>query len=80
MIIAQYCIVTYSRIILNYNDDYLLACLIFLCLIDADVNLAPWSETPDENGVKTRFISYTLSINYSIGPKSSPSSELQASF
>lgn len=42
-----------------------------------DVNLAPWSETPDENGVKTRFISYTLSINYSIGPKSSPSSELQ---
>lgn len=42
-----------------------------------DVNLASWSETPDENGIKTRFISYTLSINYSIGPKCSPSSELQ---
>lgn len=42
-----------------------------------DVNLAPWSETADENGVKTRFISYTLSINYTIGPKCSPSSELQ---
>jgi hypothetical protein len=42
-----------------------------------DVNLASWSETPDENGIKTRFISYTLSINYSIGPKCSPSSEQQ---
>lgn len=42
-----------------------------------DVNLAPWQETPDENGIKTRCISYTLSINYSIGPKCSPSNEMQ---
>lgn len=42
-----------------------------------DVSLGEWSDEPDENGVKTRLISYTLSINYSLGPKCSPSSETQ---
>lgn len=42
-----------------------------------DVNLGQWSDEPDENGIKTRFIAYTLSINYSIGPKCSPSTETQ---
>jgi hypothetical protein len=42
-----------------------------------DVKLAPWLDTPDINGVKTRVIYYTLSINYAIGPKCSPSTETQ---
>jgi len=45
--------------------------------MSADVRLAPWSDLPDENGEKTRTIYYTLSINYAIGPKCSPSTERQ---
>jgi len=42
-----------------------------------DVKLNPWPDEPDSNGVKTRIIYYTLSINYAIGPKCSPSVETQ---
>jgi len=42
-----------------------------------DVKLNPWPDEPDSNGVKTRIIYYTLSINYAIGPKSSASVETQ---
>lgn len=49
-------------------------------LTSSDVSLGEWSDEPDENGVKTRLISYTLSINYSLGPKCSPSSETQVAY
>ncbi|BFZ13804.1 hypothetical protein BsWGS_16843 [Bradybaena similaris] len=42
-----------------------------------DLNLPNWEETPDENGHKVRNISYTLTLNNSIGPKTSPSTEKQ---
>ena len=42
-----------------------------------DLLPAPWPEEPDENGEKKREIGYTLSLNYSIGPKVSQSSEKQ---
>lgn len=42
-----------------------------------DVKLAPWPDSVDSNGQKIRTIFYTLSINYAIGPKSSPSTETQ---
>jgi hypothetical protein len=42
-----------------------------------DVKLNSWSDEPDSNGVRTRIIYYTLSINYAIGPKSSASVETQ---
>lgn len=42
-----------------------------------DVLLSPWPEEPDANGTKIRNITYTLSLNYSIGPKVSPSTERQ---
>ncbi|XP_005113135.2 protein Aster-B [Aplysia californica] len=42
-----------------------------------DLNLPPWEEEPDENGHKVRNISYTLTLNNSIGPKTSPSNEKQ---
>lgn len=45
-----------------------------------DVKLSNWAELPDENGQKTRTIYYTLSINYAIGPKCSPSTERQILF
>ena len=39
--------------------------------------LGSWPSEPDENGIKVRNIAYTLSLNYSIGPKHSPSTERQ---
>ncbi|CAL1537178.1 unnamed protein product [Lymnaea stagnalis] len=42
-----------------------------------DLNLPNWEEEPDENGNKVRNISYTLTLNNSIGPKTSPSTERQ---
>ncbi|CAG5123979.1 unnamed protein product [Candidula unifasciata] len=42
-----------------------------------DLNLPNWEEEPDENGHKVRNISYTLTLNNSIGPKTSPSTEKQ---
>ncbi len=43
----------------------------------ADLVQAPWPEETDENGEKKREIGYTLSLNYSIGPKSTQSTEKQ---
>ena len=38
----------------------------------------PWPADPNpEDGNKIRNISYTLSLNYSIGPKTAPSTEKQ---
>ena len=45
----------------------------------SDVAQAPWPDAADENGEKKREIGYTLSLNYSIGPKTSDSSEKQVS-
>lgn len=42
-----------------------------------DVILSPWPDEPDSSGMKVRNISYTLSLNYMIGPKCSPSTERQ---
>ncbi|ESO08607.1 hypothetical protein HELRODRAFT_74724, partial [Helobdella robusta] len=42
-----------------------------------DVSLNPWSEELDEKGRKVRNISYTLTLDFSIGPKHSPSTEKQ---
>ena len=38
-----------------------------------------WSEEVDSEGDQHRVISYTLSLNYSIGPKTSPATEKQVS-
>jgi hypothetical protein len=42
-----------------------------------DVILSPWPDEADSTGIKVRNIAYTLSLNYSIGPKYSPSTERQ---
>ncbi|XP_059148793.1 protein Aster-B-like isoform X2 [Physella acuta] len=42
-----------------------------------DLHLPNWEEEPDENGNKVRNITYTLTLNNSIGPKTSPSTEKQ---
>jgi hypothetical protein len=44
-----------------------------------DVILSPWPDEADSTGIKVRNIAYTLSLNYSIGPKYSPSTERQVS-
>lgn len=42
-----------------------------------DLKLTPWPDESDENGAKCRTITYTLSLNYHIGPKSTLSIEKQ---
>jgi len=42
-----------------------------------DLILSPWPDDADSSGMKVRNISYTLSLNYTIGPKCSPSTERQ---
>ena len=48
-----------------------------VCLCFVDVILSPWPDQPDSAGIKVRNIAYTLTLNYSIGPKYSPSTERQ---
>ncbi|CAD5118930.1 DgyrCDS7605 [Dimorphilus gyrociliatus] len=43
----------------------------------SDLKLTPWPDESDENGGKCRTITYTLSLNYHIGPKSTLSIEKQ---
>jgi len=45
-----------------------------------DLMLSSWPDEPDSSGVKVRNISYTLSLNYTIGPKCSPSTERQVHY
>ncbi|KAH9491622.1 Protein Aster-B, partial [Bulinus truncatus] len=42
-----------------------------------DLHLPNWEEEPDDNGNKVRNITYTLTLNNSIGPRTSPSTEKQ---
>jgi hypothetical protein len=42
-----------------------------------DVSLQPWTIDSSVDGVKSRHISYTLPLNYSIGPKTSAMKERQ---
>ncbi|XP_025101004.1 GRAM domain-containing protein 1B-like isoform X1 [Pomacea canaliculata] len=42
-----------------------------------DLNLPKWQEDPDEEGNKVRNISYTLTLNNSIGPRTAPTTERQ---
>jgi hypothetical protein len=44
-----------------------------------DINLPAWQED-DQDGHRTRMISYRISLNYSIGPKSSQASEQQTCY
>jgi hypothetical protein len=52
-----------------------------LFIFIADLKLSDWSTEPDEEGCKRRNLSYTLTLNFSIGmgigPKCSPSTEQQ---
>lgn len=69
--------------LLNVKWDFLFQIIMthaYFHLTSSDVSLGEWSDEPDENGEKTRFISYTLSINYSLGPKCSPSTETQVTY
>ncbi|XP_055958591.1 protein Aster-B [Patella vulgata] len=45
-----------------------------------DVEIPNWGEEVDEDGNRVRTISYTLSLNHSIGPKTSPSTERQTCY
>ncbi|XP_076457671.1 protein Aster-B-like [Babylonia areolata] len=45
-----------------------------------DLNLPQWEEEPDEEGNRVRNISYTLTLNNSIGPRTSPSTEKQVCY
>lgn len=45
-----------------------------------DLNLPPWEDEPDEEGNRMRNISYTLTLNNSIGPRTSPSVEKQVCY
>ncbi|KAK2153570.1 hypothetical protein LSH36_292g01012 [Paralvinella palmiformis] len=45
---------------------------------DEELVQSQWSEDVDSEGDRHRVISYTLSLNYSIGPKTSPATEKQA--
>ncbi|CAG5134776.1 unnamed protein product [Candidula unifasciata] len=42
-----------------------------------DLSLGNWEDDLDDNGNKIRIITYTLTLNNSIGPKTSPSTEKQ---
>ena len=69
---------TNEQVSLLRNNNRISAWLISpspVCFVD--LIQAPWPEDPDENGEKKREIGYTLSLNYSIGPKVSQSSEKQ---
>lgn len=39
--------------------------------------VAPWPDDAEEDGVKSRTITYTLSLNYKLGPKSTKTTEKQ---
>ena len=45
----------------------------------SDLVTESWPKATNQEGNKLRNISYTLSLNYSIGPKVSPTSEKQVS-
>ncbi|XP_070202232.1 protein Aster-B-like [Littorina saxatilis] len=45
-----------------------------------DLNLPQWEDEPDEDGNRVRNISYTLTLNNSIGPRTSPSTERQVCY
>ncbi|ESO93750.1 hypothetical protein LOTGIDRAFT_104744, partial [Lottia gigantea] len=45
-----------------------------------DLDIPSWGEEVDEDGNRVRTIHYTLSLNHSIGPKTSPSSERQTCY
>nr|KAG5706742.1 hypothetical protein BaRGS_007245 [Batillaria attramentaria] len=45
-----------------------------------DLNLPGWLEETDEDGNRVRTISYTLTLNNSIGPRTSPSTERQVCY
>lgn len=45
-----------------------------------DLNLPAWLDEPDEDGNRVRNISYTLTLNNSIGPRTSPSTERQVCY
>ena len=42
-----------------------------------ELQQAAWPEEPGPDGTKSRVITYTLALNYAIGPKTSPSVETQ---
>ncbi|BFZ25473.1 hypothetical protein BsWGS_28512 [Bradybaena similaris] len=72
--------------VFNMNIDIVFQCLFtdspfFRNFVDSrktfDLNLANWEDDLDDNGNKVRNISYTLTLNNSIGPKTSPSTERQ---
>ena len=44
-----------------------------------DINLPAWQED-NQSGHRTRMVSYRISLNYSIGPKSSQTSEQQTCY
>ena len=44
-----------------------------------DINLPAWQED-DQGGHRARMVSYRISLNYSIGPKSSQTSEQQTCY
>ncbi|KAK7497103.1 hypothetical protein BaRGS_00011633 [Batillaria attramentaria] len=46
----------------------------------SDLNLPGWLEETDEDGNRVRTISYTLTLNNSIGPRTSPSTERQVCY
>ncbi len=49
------------------------------CVGVADLTPIQWPTEVDSNGCKTRTFSYTLPLNYAIGPKSSVMTEKQVS-
>ncbi|XP_013075665.2 protein Aster-B-like isoform X1 [Biomphalaria glabrata] len=72
--------------VFNINIDIVFACLFtdspfFRSFVGSrktfELNLPNWEEEPDENGNKVRNITYTLTLNNSIGPRTSPSTERQ---
>lgn len=38
-----------------------------------------WSDAPNDKGLRTRNVSYTLAMNFPVGPKTAPTTELQVS-
>ncbi|GFS26913.1 GRAM domain-containing protein 1B-like [Elysia marginata] len=72
--------------VFNLNIDSVFECLFtdsafFRAFVGSrktfDLSLPDWEEELDENGNKNRNITYTLTLNNSIGPKISPSTEKQ---
>ena len=66
------------RVRVNFRRNHVWRHVVMVVAVDqSDLVTESWPKATNQEGNKLRNISYTLSLNYSIGPKVSPTTEKQ---